>query len=202
MYEENTSIGRMKKLLRKFAQKIKKGDIGLLYFAGHSANVDGKNYLVGVDALLDNKDYIEHEAISLNIILKKMNKAGNRLDVVISDSCRNTIAATAFGNNHFGRGVGKGLLSLSNTKDMFIAYATASGEIARDGKKGSHGILTKYFVKNLKKKGASIKEIFINTKRDVYDHTSKNTQQSASTYNKILKDFFFIIPTKKQKKQP
>jgi len=194
MYEENANIRKMKKILRKFAFKIKKGDIGLLYFAGHSANVDGKNYLVGVDAELDNKAYIEHEAISLNEIIKKMRRSKNRLNMIISDTCRNTIKKQIFDNNHFGRGVGNGLLGIINTEDIFIAYSTASGELARDGKNSSHGILTQHFVQNLQNKDLSIKEIFQTTKKDVYGHS--NAIKNSSVYNQILKDFFFILPTK------
>ena len=201
IYKENANIRDMKKLLKKFTYKIAKGGIGFYYFAGHSVNVDGKNYLVAVDASLDSRDYISREAIPLNNIIKKMRTAGNRLNVILSDTCRNTIALNTFHNNHFGRGVGKGLLTLSNTEGIFIAYSTAAGEILRDGKKGSNGILTNYFVQNLKKKVANIEEVFKNTRRDVYEHT--NTKQSSNTYNKIKKDFFFILPTKinRQKKQ-
>ena len=195
LYKENAKIRDMKKLLKKFVYKISKGGIGLYYFAGHSANVDGKNYLVGIDAMFDNRDYIEHEAISLNTIIKKMNNASNRLNVIVSDTCRNSIALNTFHHNHFGRGVGKGLLALSNTKDIFMAYTTASGEVTRDGKTGSHGILTKYFVQNLEKEGATIQEIFKNTKKDVYAHTNK--RQSSKASSKIMKDFFFIIPKHK-----
>jgi uncharacterized caspase-like protein len=199
IYKENAKIKGMKKLLKKFAHKISKGGIGLYYFAGYSVNVYGKNYLVAIDASLDNTDYIEHEAIPLNNIIKKMRNADNRLNIIISDTCRNTMTLNTFHNNHFGRGVGKGLLPLTNTKGIFIAYSTAAGEMARDGKKGSNGILTNYFVQNLNKKVTSIKEVFKNTRRDVYEHT--NTKQSSSTYNQIMKDFFFILPTNKQKKQ-
>ena len=192
IYKENAKIKDMKKLLKKFAHKISKGGIGFYYFAGYSVNVDGKNYLVGIDALLDNKEYIEHEAIPLNNIIKKMRNAGNRLNIIISDTCRNTISLNTFGHNHFGRGVGRGLTSISNTEDIFLAYSTATGEIVRDGEKGSNGILTKYFVQNLKKEGATIKEIFNKTRADVYEHT--NSKKNVSAYNQIMKDFFFILP--------
>ena len=197
IYKENAKIRDMKTLLREFTYKIRKGGIGFYYFAGQSVNVDGKNYLAGIDASLDNKNYINHEAIPLNTIIKKMNKADNRLNIIVSDTCRNTIALNRFGNNHFGRGVGKGLLSLANTKDIFIAYSTASGEISRDGTHSSHGILTKYLVKNLQKTGASIKEIFTNLKKDVYKQTK--SKKSLDTYHKIKGDFFFILPVDRKK---
>ena len=195
IYKENAKIKDMKKLLKKFSHRISKGGIGLYYFAGHSVNVDGKNYMLGIDSSLDNKDYIEHEAIVLNNIIKKMRNSGNRLNIIISDTCRNSISLNAFGHNHFSRGVGRGLTSLSNTKDIFIAYSTATGELVRDGKEGSNGILTKYFVENLKKEGATIREIFENTRKDIYEYTG--SKQSPSAYKRIMKDFFFVLPTKR-----
>jgi|FLOH01.1.fsa_nt_gi uncharacterized caspase-like protein len=195
LYKENAEIKDMKNLLKKFAHKIHKGDLGFFYFAGHSVNVDGKNYLVGIDASLDNKVYISHEAIPLNNIIKKMRSSRDRLNVIISDTCRNTITKSAFGNNHFGRGVGKGLLSLANTEGIYIAYSTATTEIVRDGEKGSHGILTEYFVQNLKKEGATIEEIFQTTKKDVLDRT--NSKNIINIYNQMMGDFFFILPPKK-----
>ena len=191
IYKENATKNEMKKLLKKFAHKISKGGIGLYYFAGHSVNVNGKNYLLGIDSSLDNKDYIERESVVINNIIKKMNNARNRLNIIISDTCRNTIRLNTFHNNHYDRGVGKGLTSISNTRKIFLVYSTATGEIARDTKNGSHGILTDYFVKNLKK-GTSIKEIFENTKKDVYKHIEGD--ESTDIRNQMMRDFFFILP--------
>ena len=185
LYKENATIREMKKLLKKFAHKVHKGDLGFFYFAGHSVNVDGKNYLVGVDALLDNKVYISHEAIPLNNIIKKMRYAKNRLNMIVSDTCRNTIAKNAFGNNHFGRGVNKGLLSLANTEGIYIAFSTAT-------KTEGQGYLTTSFVHNLTKEGLSIKEIFQATKKDVLKHT--HSKSETNIYNHMMGDFFFILP--------
>ena len=193
IYKENASKTELKKLLKKFAHKISKGGIGIFYFAGHSVNVDGKIYLVGADSILDNKDYIEHETILLNNIIKKMRNADNRHNIILLDTCRNIIVSKSY-NNPFGRGVSGGLLSLSNTRGIFLAYTTADGKTARTGG-GLHGILTSYFVQNIKKKGVTIKEAFENTKIDVHEHT--NYKQNSTVYNKIKGDIFFIIPSNK-----
>ena len=199
LYKENANIREMKKLLRKFAYKIKEGGMGFYYFSGQSVNVDGKNYQVGIDASLDNKVYISHEAIALNSIIKKMRSAGNRLNVIISDTCRNSIAITSYGNHHFDRGVGRGLNPLSNTEGIFIAFTTAADEMARDGKKSSNGILTKYFVKNITEGNANVREVFANIEKDVYAHT--DAKKNSVAYNQIMNDYFFILPPLKQKKQ-
>lgn len=193
IYKENASKIDLKQLLKKFAHKITKGGIGIFYFAGHSVNVDGKIYLVGKDSTLDNKDYIEHETILLNNIIKKMRNADNRHNIILLDTCRNTIVSKSY-NNPFSRGVSGGLLSLSNTRGIFLAYTTADGKTARTGG-GSHGILTSYFVQNIKKEGITIKEAFENTKRDVHEHT--NYKGDSTIYNKIKGNIFFIIPNAK-----
>jgi hypothetical protein len=186
-YKENASIKDMKKLLRKFTHKIHNAGVSVYYFTGNSANVDGKNYMLGTEASLDNKTYINHEGIPLNIIIKKMNNARNNLNILVSDTCRNIAKVNPFDNNHFGRGVGRGLLSLANTRDIFIAYSTTS--------QSSNGVLTHYFIKNLSNKSLSIKDIFTKTRKEV------NIKQNIDNFSKINKDFFFILPKDKRNKR-
>ncbi|MBL0708505.1 MAG: SUMF1/EgtB/PvdO family nonheme iron enzyme [Sulfurimonas sp.] len=183
LYKENATKRDMKKLMKKFSHKLTNGGVGLYYFAGHGVNVDGHNYLVGTNSQMDDRDEVEFETLSLNFITKKMKSAGNRLNIVILDACR---------NNPFGRSGGGGLAPVSNAKGMFIAYATEAGSVASDGKKGSNGVFTKYLVENIQEKGATIESVFKNTRGDVYEAT--NGQQSPGVYNQIRGDFYFTLP--------
>ena len=196
IYKENADKKDMRKLLKKFAYKIRKGGIGFYYFAGHSVNVNGKINLVGVDASIDNRSHIEREVVVLNNIIKKMRNAHNRLNIIVLDTCRNVIKSS---DHHYARGVNGGLTSISNTKGIFLASATADGEADRDDKSGSYGLLTKHLVLNFNKKGATLREIFENTRSEVYEHTNSKTPQSI--YNQIKGDYLFIIPPEREKKQ-
>jgi len=187
IYKENATKRDMKKLLKKFSHKLSRGGIGLYYFAGHGVNVDGKNYLVGTNSVMDDKDEVEFETLALNLVTKKMKNAGNRLNIIILDACR---------NDPFSRGGGGGLAPVSNAKGIFIAYATEAGSVASDGRGGKNGVFTKYLVKNLQESGATIETVFKNTRADVYDAT--NGKQSPGVYNQIRGDFFFTLPTKNQ----
>lgn len=197
IYKENANKKDMRKLLKKFAHKIKKGGVGFYYFAGHSVNVNGKINLVGVDSSINNRSNIEREVVVLNNIIKKMRNAHNRLNIIVLDTCRNVITSS---NHHYARGVNGGLTTISNTRGIYLASATADGEEARDGKSGSYGILTKHLVVNFNKKGATLREIFKNTRSEVYDYT--NSEKPQSIYTQIKGDYLFIIPPKREKKQP
>ena len=59
----------MRRALRDFADKARGADIAVIYFAGHGLEVDGTNYVVPVDAVLERDADVEDEAVSLNRIL-------------------------------------------------------------------------------------------------------------------------------------
>jgi uncharacterized caspase-like protein/ribosomal protein L21E len=182
-YLENASKREFKKTIKKFANDLKRGGVGLFYFAGHGLQVNGFNYLIPTDSEIEDKSDVEFEAIALNYITTKMKDARNRLNIVILDACR---------NDPFSRSAGGGLAPVSNAKGMFIAYATEAGSVASDGGDGKNGMFTKYLAQYIIKP-LPIEDVFKNTRKDVYNQT--DGKQSPGVYNQILGDFYFTIPT-------
>src|SRR6185312_12164350 len=43
----------MRRALRDFTEKTRDADIAVIYYAGHGMEVDGTNYLIPVDAVLE-----------------------------------------------------------------------------------------------------------------------------------------------------
>lgn len=39
--------------IKKFGKKLSKSGVGLFYYAGHGMQVDGRNYLIPVDARIE-----------------------------------------------------------------------------------------------------------------------------------------------------
>jgi uncharacterized caspase-like protein len=62
-------------------------DVAIGYFAGHSVQDDGVNYLVPVDAALDGARDIEDETISLKRLLRVVGPT-RRLRLILLDACR------------------------------------------------------------------------------------------------------------------
>jgi len=183
IYKENITKKGMKLILNKFYEKIQKGGVGLFYFSGHGIEVDGQNYLIPIDAKLDEKSDAEFEAISLNKITKKMQNAKNRLNIVILDACR---------NDPFSRSAGVGGLAKTEPIGLFVSYSTGAGSVASDGKAGENGLFTKYLVQNMKR-SLDLQDVFQQTREDVY--VASNQKQFPAIYNQTINGkFFFTIP--------
>src|SRR5262245_16610019 len=46
-------VGDMRRALRDFIDKSRDADVAVIYYAGHGIEVDGTNYLIPVDAVLE-----------------------------------------------------------------------------------------------------------------------------------------------------
>ncbi|MDA7817692.1 caspase family protein [Sulfurimonas sp.] len=182
-YGENLSVRDMDKKLRSFNSKLRKGGVGLFFFAGHGVESQGKNYLMGKDSNLVDKLDIAYESLELNKVLDSMKNSGNRLNIVLLDACR---------NDPFSRSSGGGLAKVDNAKGMFIAYATSPGDVASDGS-GKHGVFTEQILNNIDEEGIPIGRMFKKVKRGVYDKTQE--QQRPWTHDDIIGDFFFRLPS-------
>ena len=189
MYKENASKREMKRLIKKFTYKLKAGGVGLYYFAGHGINVYGQNYLVSIDSEMESKSDVEFEAYALNRIIKKMQEAKNRLNIVILDACR---------NDPFSRSGGGGLAPVGNAKGIFVAYATEAGDVAADGS-GKNGVFTRRLIEHMNEKGATIERVFKNVRVDVQRDTQG--RQSPGVYNQITGDFYFTLPSSSSSKK-
>src|SRR4051812_15601762 len=55
----NVGQREMKRLIREFGQKLKAGGNGLFYYAGHGVQARGRNYIIPVDAEIQNETDVE-----------------------------------------------------------------------------------------------------------------------------------------------
>jgi uncharacterized caspase-like protein len=184
IYKEDATKKEMKKLIDTFSNKLQNGGVGLYYFAGHGINVDGNNYLVATNSDLQSKDDVEYETYALNRITKAMQKAKNRLNIIILDACR---------NDPFSRSASGGLAPIGDAKGIFVAYATQAGNVALDGE-DSNGIFTKHLIEQIQMPGKTIEEVFKHTREAVQHETAG--KQSPGVYNQITGDFFFTFGDK------
>jgi uncharacterized caspase-like protein len=61
--------------------------VGLVFYAGHGIQLDGKNYLVPSDARVEVEEDLRFEAIQASEFLETMANAGTPLNIVIIDAC-------------------------------------------------------------------------------------------------------------------
>jgi len=184
IYLEDGSKKSMRNSLNKFYKKIEKGGVGMFYFSGHGIEVDGQNYLIPVDAKIEEKTDTEYEAIALNKITKRMQNSGNRLNIIVLDACR---------NDPFSRAVGAGGLAKVEPIGMFVSFATGAGSVASDGKSGENGLFTKSLIKYMKR-GLDLRDVFQKTRKDVYQ--ASNHKQFPAIYDQTINGkFYFTYPS-------
>ena len=183
IYLENASRKKIKEAIRLFYKKIRKGGVGLFYYAGQGIEYNLKNYLIPVGADIKEIEDVESDAVPLSQITSRMVKAKNRLNIVILDASR---------SNPFTRGGGDGLTNIQNTKGIFIAYATEPGKVAREKKKGRNGLFTKYIKKYIQIEGLNIDEVFNKVRVGVNRESNYRQLPYASTG--IIGTFYFTLP--------
>ena len=80
-------IADMRRAVRDFSDATRGAEIALVFYAGHGIEVDGRNYLVPIDAKLERDIDVEDETVSLDRVLQVIEPA-KRLRIVILDACR------------------------------------------------------------------------------------------------------------------
>ncbi len=133
----------MEKAINDFGKRIKQGGVGLFYYAGHGLQVHGVNYLVPLGAQIAEEDDVDIHAVDAHKVLKRLDRAANRLNIVILDACRNNPFERSFRATRNGNG--QGLTKMDAPQGTLIAYATAPGSVASDGK-GNNGTYTEALV--------------------------------------------------------
>jgi len=124
--KENAGQKEMQAALRDFGDALKNGGVGLFYYAGHGMQIKGRNYLIPVDANIEREDEVAYSSVDANQILDKMDTAGNRMNVVILDACRNNPFARSF------RSTGNGLAQMEAPVGTLVAFSTAPGSVTSD----------------------------------------------------------------------
>ncbi|HKR00780.1 MAG TPA: caspase domain-containing protein [Pyrinomonadaceae bacterium] len=149
----DVNLREMQLAVREFSRKIQNGAVGLFYYAGHGMQSGGRNFLIPIGAQIEAEGDVVLESLDLNSVLEQMGTAQNRLNIVILDACRNNPFTRSF------RSYSQGLAQVNAPAGTFIAYATAPGQTASDGK-GDNGLYTQELMANLRTPGLPIEEVF------------------------------------------
>ena len=173
----------MKQAIRDFGNELKKGGVGLFFFAGHGVQSRGRNFLLPVGADIQNEYELEDQAVDGNLILGSMEDAQNRINIVILDACRNNPFARSF------RSAARGLAQMDAAKGTVVAFSTAPGSVAADGD-GRNGIYTKHLLASLRDPESRIEDVFQRVRAAVVEETgSKQVPWESSS---LVGRFYFV----------
>jgi hypothetical protein len=105
--------------------------VGLVYYAGHAIQSQGRNYLLPVDQEINSEQDVWRKGAQLSLALEYIEAAANQVNFIILDACRNNPLPSTV------RGAPTGLAQSSRMGGVLVAYATAPGQTATDGSGGN-----------------------------------------------------------------
>jgi hypothetical protein len=165
----------MRRALRDFTDKARDADIAVIYYAGHGLEVDGTNYLIPVDAVLERDTDAYDEAIALDRILQAIEPA-RQLRLVILDACRDNPFAKNMKRTVASRTLGRGLAVVEPVRpNTLIAFAAKGGSTAADGDR-KHSPFTTALLKYLAKPGLELGKAFRLVRDDVMSATGNRQE--------------------------
>lgn len=185
--------------VNRFKEKLSNSDVAFIYYSGHGASYNGKNYLLPVDATVTCLEQIEEYGISLNRILGEVSSKGVKNSFIVLDACRNIPNLKICDKNQRDIFDGAGLARpTNNPHGSYIVYATKEGSTADDNHNGRNGLFTEALLHYLTTPNVSAKAIIDRTSLDVYSKSKGS--QSPGRYDEIYGDFFFLVTDENDKK--
>jgi TPR repeat protein len=181
---EDATYKDMRRAIIQFGSQLRDSGVGTFYYAGHGLQVNGKNYMVPVDAVIQGDDEVAVEAVDVDYLLARMETARNRLNIVILDACRDDPFSRSF------RSPVRGLASIDAPIGTLIAYATAPGRVAQDGE-GANGLYTSELLKAMRIPGLKIEDVFKRVRQSVSQVTKG--RQVPWESSSLVGDFSFSM---------
>ena len=175
---------RMAQMVEQFGRMLAGAEVGLFYYSGHGLQVQGVNWLVPVDANPSRPQDLDFQMIDADLVLRQMDGAGTKLNLVLLDACR---------NNPFVisgvRAVQGGLAEMRAPEGTLISYATQPGNVATDGD-GVDSPYTMALAESMQQPGVDIFRLFNQVGLKVKRSTAGSQQPWVST-SPIDGEFYF-----------
>lgn len=181
----DVDVRGMGRAIRDFGKKLRAAGedaVGLFYYAGHGIQSKGVNYLLPLNAEIETEADLQIESISSVNILSQMEEAGNALNLVILDACRNNPIKSKV------RSASSGLARIEAASGSMVAFAAAPGQVASDGN-GKNSPYTLALTKEMSIPGQSIERAFKNVRISVEGQTGR--RQTPWEESSLKGDFYF-----------
>src|SRR6202790_4746900 len=192
--KRDLTANEMRRALRDFSDTVRDADVVIVYFAGHGIEIDGVNYVIPVNAVLERDIHAYDEAIPLDRLLTVIEPA-KQLRLVILDACRDNPFNKTMKRTIGSRAVGRGLAKVEPTSpNTLIAYAAKAGSTASDGD-SRNSPFTAALVKYLPRPGLDLRKAFGFTRDEVLKVT--NNRQEPFVYGSLGGDDVSLVPAAK-----
>lgn len=179
----NATRQQMGTALEGFGEALKTSSVGLVFFAGHAFQIEGKNYLAPVDTRTTMESSVKYSALDLDFVLDVMKLAASPTNFVILDACRNNPFAgrlRSIASNE--------LASVYAPKGTLVAYSTSPGQTSRDGI-GRNGPYTEALLQHLGTPNLLVETMFKRVRSTLESLTDGH--QTSWEHTSLTGDFRF-----------
>jgi TPR repeat protein len=171
--------------VQEFGRQIQGAEVALFYYAGHGIQIHDTNWLLPIDANPTRTQDLDFQMVDADLVLKQMDGAGTRLNIVILDACRNNPFA-----NLSTRGVQGGLAQMRAPEGTLISFATQPGNVAVDGS-GVDGPYALALADSMRQPDLDIFRLFNQVGLKV-KHDTQGNQLPWVSSSPIDGDFYFV----------
>lgn len=184
----DTSLIDLQQAINTFLQDLDEYAVGLLFYAGHGMQIDGKNYIVPTDLKISDKGRTQVSCYCFNSFLDGVSSYKGKTIICILDACRSNPFAT-------NRGCATGFAPFSNPpKGTIIAYSTSADCDAYDGL-GCNSLYTQVLKDSMLIPNLKIEEMFKSVRNKVSEisTTQYGEEQLSWEYSSLVGDFIFLL---------
>lgn len=168
---KDLKVAEVSGLRQQMESRIKRNTVLFFYYAGHGVQIDGRNYLLPVDATLNDGDKASQESLYLGDVLHAIERMRPKIAVVILDACRDN----PFKDQKNSQPAKQGLARVDPPTSTVVFYATRPGGTAQDGN-DENGVFTKALLQEIVKPEQPLEVLFRRVSNAVYKN-SKGEQE-------------------------
>jgi len=132
--ERNLTKRGMESALVQFARLAENADAALFFYAGHGIQYRGMNFLMPIDARLEDEISVNYELVRIDDVMFSLDRARG-VKVVVLDACRNNPLYERLVQRNSTRDMlpTRGLARIDAARGTLIAYSTQANQVAVDG---------------------------------------------------------------------
>jgi uncharacterized caspase-like protein len=155
---------RMIEGVQAFVTRTEQAEVRLVFYAGHGAQLRGRNYLIPVDAPMSSADELTARSLDAGEVLERMGRRRDGVNLFILDACRDNPASQyqllPDGRRIKVRTLAKGLATMAAPKGSLVAFSTAPGSVADDGPGRGNSLYTRHLLRHIATPGLALEQMF------------------------------------------
>ena len=185
---DNAGYDAMRRGLRAFTRAAAASETAVVFYAGHGIEVDGRNFLIPVDARLASDQDVEYEAVPLDLVSRAVDRA-SEFRLIVLDACRDNPFAQQMKRSGASRSIGRGLARVEPAGETLVAYAAKGGSVAADGE-GRNSPYSTALLAHLEEPGLEVGLMF----RKVRDAVLRSTggRQEPFVYGSLSSEGVYL----------